>query len=508
MLDHATHYKAYASRDPRFDGVFFVAVKTTGIYCRPVCNAKPPREKNCLFFATAAEAEGEGFRPCLKCRPEFAPGVVAAGGAERLAQWAATQLRGQALGDQGGMAALAWRAGVSERHLRRIVTEQLGTSPVQLAQTARLLTAKHLLTDTRMPVERVAQASGFGSLRRMQTMLRARYGLSATRLRQGKEKPAASDRPQTDMQLKLAYRPPHQWGKLLGFLGGRAIPGVEVVDAEEGFSGGRYARTWRSAVDPKATGWWRVSRPGGDDGWIVVELAESLSPCAAEVLACVRRVFDLDAQPAAIDAALMEDERLRELVRRRPGLRVPGGADGFELALRAILGQQVSVAAARTLAGRVAASFGEEIVTPVEGLTRLTPRAERVVQAGVAALSGLGLTGARAKSVSVLAKRVADGELVIGPAPEPERVMEELRKCPGIGPWTASYIAMRGLGWPDAFPAGDLVLRRVLGDVSEKRAEELSKRWSPWRAYAAMHVWNEAGERAAEVAKQKREKRG
>lgn len=415
-----------------------------------------------------------------------------------LAHWAAAQLRaapGGGTGARGGMEDLARRAGVSPRHLRRLVREHLGVSPVQLAQTARLLTAKHLLTGSRAPIERIARASGFGSLRRMQTALRTRYGLSASRIR-GRPARAGADGLASGcasgLRVRLAYRPPLDWARLLRFLGGRAIPGVELV------SGDSYARTWRSegalaGAGAGGGGWWRA-RPADQEAELELEISDSLTERAAEVIACARRLFDLDAQPAVIAEALSEDPLLAPMVAGAPGLRAPGAADGFELGLRAILGQQVSVAAARTLAGRVAASFGEPVGAPLEGLDRFTPRAERLAAARPAELSALGLTTARAGCVVELARRVTQGELMMAPAPDPLGAIKALQACPGIGPWTAQYIAMRALRWPDAFPAGDLVLRRALGGLSERRAEEASARWRPWRAYAAMHIWRRFGE--------------
>lgn len=502
MLDPDTCYRALLARDHRFDGVFFTGVKTTGVYCRPVCPSRTPLRRNCTFFQSPSAAEASGFRPCLRCRPELAPGAGHAGTAAepgspaQLAHWAASQIRGQLRASPVNAAAsmefLAKRAGVSARQLRRIVRQHLGASPVALAQTARLLLAKQLLTDTRISVERVAQASGFGSLRRMQTSMRARYKLSPTQLRRSESRRSAIE----GIHLQLSYRPPMQWQTLLHFLAHRAVPGAEHVDEALG----AYARTWRSTSDPAIVGWWSVrpasvvpASPSAGPGRLDVELSDSLAPVAAEVLATIRRIFDLDSQPSVVDAALAQDPTLAPLVARRPGLRIPGAGDGFEIAMRAILGQQVSVKAAGTLAERTASAFGEALPIPapesLPQLKRLAPTAARMARATVDEVAAIGLPGARAAAILHLAREVNSGKLRIGPSPDPAGLIAQLLACPGIGPWTAHYVAMRAMPWPDAFPAGDLILRRALGDVTERQAAERSKRWSPWRAYAALHLW-------------------
>lgn len=481
QLDARQCYAALAARDARFDGVFFTGVTSTGVYCRPVCPSRTPASRNCRFFASPAGAEGAGFRPCLRCRPERAPGLAPTSDAGRVAAWAVEQIRSGAVLAPGSMRPLAANALRSPRHFRRLVRTTLGVSPMQLVQTTRLLIAKHLLTDTRVPIGEIALASGFGSPRRLQATLRARYGFSPSQLRRGSGASTG-----TGLMFTLEYREPLDWSRLVAFLARRAIPGVEFVE------GLTYARTWRAGGVP---GWFRVS-PSPGEGRVQVECAESLTPHIATLIGIIRRLFDLDARPDVIGAALAADPILAPSVRASPGLRVPGCVDGFELAWRAVLGQQVSVAAARTLSGRVVSAFGEAIeatCTPIAGLTHLTPDAAHMAKAPPGRLAALGLTAARAACLAQLALRASRGNLPTSPTPDPAGAIAALRECPGIGDWTAQYIAMRALRWPDAFPVGDLVLRRTLaaaGAAGPKASLAHAERWRPWRAYAAMHAWN------------------
>ncbi|MFA6043708.1 MAG: AlkA N-terminal domain-containing protein [Phycisphaerales bacterium] len=480
QLDAHQCYAALAARDRRFDGVFFTGVTSTGIYCRPVCPSRTPTSRNCRFFASPAAAEAASFRPCLRCRPERAPGLAPTSDAGRVAAWAVEQIRSGTQLSPGSIEPLAARAAQSPRHFRRLVRTTLGVSPMQLVQTTRLLIAKHLLTDTRIPIADIAFASGFGSPRRLQATLQARYGISPSQLRRGHGTPTGSG-----LMFTLEYREPLDWSKLITFLAGRAIPGVELVD------GLTYARTWRAG--PKAMpGWFRIT-PAPGAGRLTFECAETLTPHIAALIAIIRRLFDLDARPDVIASSLAADPILAPSVLASPGLRVPGCTDGFELAWRAVLGQQVSVAAARTLSGRVVASFGEPTTTPIAGLTHITPDTTRMASASPKHFSTLGLTSARAACLAELARRAARGELPTSPPPDPAAAIAVLCECPGIGDWTAQYIAMRALRWPDAFPVGDLILRRKLADsgaTTPKAALAHAERWRPWRAYAAMHAWN------------------
>lgn len=474
-LDDDHCYRALSARDSRFDGVFFVCVTTTGIYCRPVCTARTPGRDRCRFYPTAALAERNGFRPCLRCRPELAPGKAPIDQVRTIAWAAAARIEAGVLADGAGLNALAASLGVGERQLRRAVRKELGASPVELAQTNRLLLAKRLIAETRLPMVQVAFAAGFESVRRFNALFRSRYRLTPSDLRRSSAKSADGDR----LRLTLAYRPPLDWESLLRFLARRAIPGVECVE------GGAYQRTVGIG---RRRGSLRVTPIGGKAA-LSVELSTELAPALPSILARLRSLFDLDARPDVVAAHLSLDPRLAESVRRRPGLRLPGAFDPFELALRTILGQQVSVRGASTLAGRFAQAFGEPISTDAGCLNRLTPTAERIAAATTDELAALGVPKARAECISNLARGVAAGAVDLEPGIDPAAAVARLQKIPGIGPWTAEYVAMRALRWPDAFPAGDLHLRKAFSSVSTKALEAAAEAWRPWRAYAAMHLW-------------------
>lgn len=520
--------RALDARDPRFDGIFFVGITSTGIYCRPVCPAPPARRDRCRFFANAAAAERMGFRPCLRCRPELAPGLATVDAVSRVAHAAAARIAEGALNGRT-VDELAAEFAISGRQLRRVVERHTGVSPIDLAQTHRLLLAKRLLTDTTLPMTRVAYASGFQSVRRFDALFQERYRLAPSALRRRAvassavapsvvssgvvaSSPIASSsvassvirsgvarapipaesrpqHPEADISLTLGYRAPLAWNELLQFLAARATPGVEYVE------GNCYART---VTVGDAHGWIRV-RPADDvrnasrnlsnRRSLRVEIPASLTPILMPLLARLRALFDLDADPEAIDSALAASG-LTDLVQARPGLRVPGAMDGFDLALRAVLGQQISVKGATTLAGRFAALFGVAIDTPDARLRSGVARATHIADATVAELRALGVTGARAESIWALARAVAHDGLRLDPGVDVEKTIAALQQLPGIGPWTAQYIAMRALRWPDAFPASDLWLRRTAGIPTAARLEKHSARWQPWRAYAAMHLWH------------------
>lgn len=474
-------YRALAARDARFDGVFFVGVSSTGIYCRPVCPARTPRAANCRFFDAAHAAEHAGFRPCLRCRPELAPGSAPIDDGDRIARLVMERLEAGTLGEQAGLEAVAAQFELSSRQMRRIVRSTLGVPPIQLLLTRRLLLAKHLLGDTTLPVTTIAFASGFASLRRFNDAFKRRYGMPPTAVRRGVIAPGAGSDASSSV-LRLSYRPPYDWDGILGFLAARAVAGVEHVTPEG------YARTVRIG---SASGWIRVTRGSGAHE-LRVEFAHSLTPVLPAVLARIRALFDLTARPDLIAKHLGRDRRLGALVRAMPGVRVPGAFDGFEIAVRAIVGQQVTVKGATTLAGRLAAAYGEPIVTPYPHLTRITVRASTLAEAPADDIAQLGVTSARARSLVALARAYAAGTLHLEPGAS-ERTVDHLVALPGIGPWTAHYIAMRALAWPDAFPADDLVLRNALGAVSARAAEELSQAWRPWRSYAVMYLWRSTG---------------
>jgi len=476
-------FRAFRARDARFDGLVYLGASSTGIYCRPVCPARTPRRQNCRFFSSAAAAEKAGFRPCLRCRPELAPGSAPVDSVERLAVRAARRIEDGALA-QSKLEALAAELGVTSRHLRRAVTRSYGVTPIELAQTQRLLFAKRLLQDTSLPVTEIAFAAGFASVRRFNALFKQRYRLAPSALRRRAE-PA----PEQGLRFELAFRPPLAWRPLLSFLATRAIPGVERVVE------GRYLRSCGNAEHP---GWVEVAalreRPA-----LAVRVAPELSRSAFDILQRVKRVFDLFADPSAIDAHLRRDPRFAASVRRRPGMRVPGAFDGFELAVRAITGQQISVAGATTLAGRFASAFGVPLRFPRSGLTHLTPTPERVGEASVDAIARLGLVRRRAQAIRAVARALCDGTVRLEPGVDPTSAIESLCTLPGVGPWTAEYIAMRALAWPDALPAADLALRRALSIADPRALRDAAEAWRPWRAYAVMHLWHNYA-RPAEVS--------
>jgi AraC family transcriptional regulator of adaptative response / DNA-3-methyladenine glycosylase II len=483
--DFETRYRALVARDRRFDGLFFVGVTSTGIYCRPICTARTPKPANCRFFDTPPAAEQAGFRPCLRCRPELAPGSAPTDDAQRIAQAIVQRLEDGALdADIGsiGLEALAAQFELSARQIRRIVQAELGVAPIQLLLTRRLLLAKQLLTETALPVTEVAFASGFASLRRFNDAFARRYGLAPTRLRKSARSGTGDGTISETSTLRLAYRPPYDFGGLLAFLRARALVGVEWVTDDA------YARTVRLG---DRVGWIRVTQ-AKKEAALRLELAHSLLPVLPALLRRVRDLFDLQARPDVIAAQLGSDPILAPLVKANPGLRVPGAFSGFELGLRAILGQQVTVKAATTIACRLVATLGEPTTTPFPALTRLTPTAARVARASIDQLAAHGIPGARCRSLIALAKEQLSGALPLedGVHPDPDAAIDALRELPGFGDWTAHYVAMRALRWPDAFPAGDIAVRKNLGGVSARKADEMSQAWRPWRSYAVLHIWN------------------
>jgi len=465
-------YRAVKSRDPRFDGRFFTGVTSTGIYCRPVCPAVTPRKKNVEFYACAAAAEKAGFRPCMRCRPETSPGTPAWLGTSATVSRALRYIHEGAL-DDNSVEELADRLGMTGRHLVRLFDDHLGTSPVAVAQTRRVHFARNLIEQTSLPMTRIALAAGFGSVRRFNVLVKQTFKRTPTQLRQR----AGAGAPISDTFVyRLAYRPPYDWTQFTGFLAGRAIPGVEVVEA------GVYRRTITLG---DGSGFLEVTPEQGH-----LQLRVSLPDLKGSIglVARVRRLFDCGADPAEIGEALSRDRMLKPLVRARPGLRLPSAWDPFEMAVRAILGQQISVKGATTIAGRLVKRCGTPLAQPTEGLTHLFPSPATLAAAD---LSGLGLTSKRSETVRVFAEAVASNQLVLDAPQGVDEFVSRFVKLPGIGPWTAQYVAMRALGEPDAFPDGDLGLKHASGGVDLKTRSE---RWRPWRAYAALHLWASLGD--------------
>ena len=497
-LDNASCYRALTARDPRFDGVFFVGVTSTGIYCRPVCRARTPRRANCRFFANAAAAERTGFRPCLRCRPELAPGRSQVESTTVLAENAARRIAAGAL-NGASVDDLAGELAVTSRHLRRSVQQHLGVSPIELATTHRLLLAKRLLHDTTLPVAQVAFASGFESPRRFNDAFKRRYRLAPGALRRQArsghtyEAPAANATgdarrasPSHDereaVKLALEYRRPLDWDALLAFLAARATPGVEHV------AGGSYSR---SIFLGGHAGEFTVApseRRKSERHTLTATVSPSLLPVLMPLLARLRDLFDLDANPEVI-AAQLTGAGVPGDAATVAGIRIPGSVDGFELTVRAILGQQVSVRGATTLMGRFVRTFGEPYGGANPAITFLAPTATRVARATARELASLGLPASRAAAVRRLAESVAAGDISLAPGADAKRAMGQLVALPGIGDWTANYVAMRALRWPDAFPAGDLALRKAAGGITPGALVKLAERWRPWRAYAAMALW-------------------
>ena len=469
-------YQALKSHDARFDGHFFVGVATTGVYCRPVCRVRLPKRENCSFHPSAAAAEAAGFRPCLRCRPELAPGFAATEAGAKLARAAARMIE-DGVATEVDLPTVARRIGVTGRHLRRLFADEFGVSPVRYAQTHRLLLAKRLLTDTHLPVAEVAFASGFSSVRRMNGLFAERYGFSPTRLRKESGEQGASAAID-GLAFALPYRPPYDFGRVLAFFAARAIPGVEAV------SGDTYRRTVR--VGNGGRGWLEVSHLPGRHA-LQLRFAAPLAAASQELLARTRQVFDLGADPAEIASVL------GTLAAGAEGLRLPGAYDAFELVLRAILGQQVTVKAARTLATRFVDAFGAPVATPFEGLARIFPLPARVAGLTRDDIASLGIVGQRAEAMIAVARAVDSGELVLDGTRDTEWMIDVLCRIRGIGPWTAHYIAMRALAWPDAWPPKDVAILKALGlpvtARGQREADALAEVWRPWRSYAVLHAW-------------------
>lgn len=482
-LDPTVLERARLSRDPRFDGKFFIAVTSTGIYCRPICPASPsPKRGNVRYFLSAAAAAEAGFRPCLRCRPEAAPGTPAWLGTSAVVRRALRLINEGAL-DEVSVGEFATRVGVGARHLDRLFLQHVGASPLAVAQTRRLHFAKRLIDESDLPMTEIALAAGFGSLRRFNDAFQRAYARPPRELRRKRREPparAAGD----EVALALAYRPPYDWDHLRNFLARRATPGVERVDEQS------YARLIRTDAGHAVI----QVQPLPDEDALRLRVRGAPAAALFQIATAARRVFDLAADPALLAGGLQSDPLLRPLLRRRPGIRIPGTWDAFECAVRAVLGQQVTVAAARTLAGRLVERTGEPVATTVAGLDRLFPTPQAIATAN---LDGLGLTGARIAALEALAVAVIEGRVAFDrPA---EEVVAQLRELPGFGEWTAQYIALRALGEPDAFLSADLVVRRMAaGGAAALTAKELDRRaeaWRPWRGYAVMHLWCAAGDR-------------
>lgn len=478
QLDNHNCYRALQTHDARFDGQFFTGVVTTGVYCRSTCPAPTPKRENVRFFRHAAAAQEAGFRPCLRCRPELAPNLFAAWGPSGVVERALRSIAGGAL-DEGSVEDLAHRLGVTDRHLRRLCVQQLGASPVTIAQNRRILFAKQLIGETDLSFADIALAAGFGSIRRFNTVMQATYARSPRQLRRGEQTTPVRD-PAAAIVLRLSFSPPYDWPALARFLAARAIPGVELVTPE------RYSRT--IALDG-AYGMVDV-RPLAGQQALAATIRFPKIAALGRIVERLRSMFDLHANIQLIATQLEGDPILGPLIDARPGLRVPGAWDSFELAVRAILGQQIGVAAANTLAGRLVAAFGTtmEVDQPAsDGLTHIFPTPEALAGAD---LTVIGLPRARAHAISALAAEVAREPSLLSAGSDVDQAVARLTALPGIGPWTAQYIAMRALREPDAFADTDLGLRRAWERLGAPTPlAEAAEAWRPWRAYAALYLW-------------------
>jgi AraC family transcriptional regulator, regulatory protein of adaptative response / DNA-3-methyladenine glycosylase II len=477
-LDPAICEQARLTRDARFDGLFFTAVKTTGIYCRPVCPAPTPKASNITYYPSAAAAAAAGFRPCLRCRPEAAPGSPLHRASSDLVS-GALRLIEQGTLDGGTVSDLAARAGVSERHLRRLFDQELGASPLDVAATRRLLFAKQLLSETSLPITSIAGAAGYASLRRFNAAFVDAYAKPPREFRRGRNRAQAD----AAIELRLPYRTPYDFESLLAFYARRVVPGVEAVE------GGEYRRSF--VIDGQPA-WLGVSAITGDSA-LRLRVHEVRPVQLGHVVSRVRRMFDVDADPQAIMHTFKRDRRLGPLIRRWPGQRLPGAWDGFELGVRAVLGQQISVAAARTLASRIVERFGTPYPASADAaLGALFPVPATLAEAE---LESIGLTRARAATIRGFAQACMNGDIDFSAQQTLEHNVMQLCRLSGIGAWTAQYMAMRTQSYPDAFPAGDLVLRKMAGDgipISERNMESIADAWRPWRAYAVMLLWRSA----------------
>lgn len=479
-LDLQTCSRARLSRDPRFDGKFFIGVITSRVYCRSICPAPTAKEKNVRYFPTAAAAAESGFRPCLRCRPESSPGTPAWLGTSNTVS-RALRLIGESGLEDGGVEVLADRLGVGSRHLRRLFLRHLGATPIAVAQTRRLHFAKKLIDETKLPMNQVALASGFGCVRRFNAGIRRVYHRTPTQIRRLAR--------QTNMQpgnhylFKLHFRPPYHWEGMLSFLAARATPDVEVVEA------GKYRRT--ISLNGR-DGYFEVSLDQGCEALLVrIQFGDPYS--LFFIIERIRKMFDLGADWAAIVPSLKSDPALTRSVEADPGLRVPGCWNGFELAVRAILGQQITVKGATLMAGRMARSFGMPFdgASDASGLTHLFPLPQVLADAN---FGTIGLTGARAETIRVLARAVCSGEINFGGVVDSDAFLNKLCEIPGIGKWTAQYVAMRALGEPDAFPSSDLGLLHAIALETSRELERRAESWRPWRAYAAMYLWRIASQ--------------
>jgi AraC family transcriptional regulator of adaptative response / DNA-3-methyladenine glycosylase II len=502
-IDGDSAYRAIVAHDARFDGRLFVGVTSTGVYCRPVCRVRTPMRRNCRFYANAPSAEAAGFRPCLRCRPELAPGLALVDSPQVLAQHAARMLDAAAReGHELALPEVAAKLGVTDRHLRRIFATAHGVTPIDYLTTQRLLLAKQLLTDTELAIADVALASGFGSQRRFNAAFVERYRLAPGALRKARAPGGSTNRSRARAKvaatpggvstqaraagvgpiLRLAYRPPYDVAGVLDFFAARGVAGMEAADIETLTL--RRSLAWQH--QGRRIAGWLAARFVPERCEVEVAVAPALVPALGAVVQRLRQALDLDADPAPIDAALAR-------LPGAAGVRVPNGLCGWEIAVRVILGQQVTVAAARTLTARLVARFGEPIATPFADLTRLFPSAQQIARASAEDIGTLGIVRQRVGALQALAREVHAGRIELHRGAPLQSTLEALRALPGVGEWTVQLIAMRALAWPDAFPASDIGVMnahlKIFGTRDPKAVAAQAEAWRPWRSYAVMRLW-------------------
>ncbi len=473
-------YAAFKARDARFDGHFFVGVSSTKIYCRPVCKAKMPAEKNCTFYSSAAEAERDGYRPCLLCRPELAPGSSWTDAAAGLAGRAARLIE-QNCGSGQNIGEFAKLLGCSERHLRRVFSAEYNVSPVRYLQTCRLLAAKNLLADTNMSVLDVAMTAGFGSLRRFNCLFGKEYGMPPTAVRKQRLKRTAK----TGVELALGYRPPYNWDAIIKFFSERAVSGVEAVENGEYYRAVRLTASNGTCV----SGWIKVGNKP-EKNILTVAASENLLHVMPQILARIKRLFDLYCDPEIISEKLIAMNKIRSGL-FSPGIRIPGSFDTFETSVRAILGQQISVKAAAAIAGKIVKALGTPVDTGFEKINAVFPSPEKITEDGARErLQACGVTKARSETIYRLAEAVTAKKINLDYSADPEKEIGKLISIPGVGNWTAQYIALRVMGWPDAFPETDAGIKKALSPNTPDEILQIAGEWRPWRGYAAHSLWN------------------
>lgn len=478
VLTPEVAYKIFENRDRRFDGLIFIGVITTGVYCRPICPAPHPKFSNCEFFPSAMLAEQSGFRPCLRCKPERSPNSYLADDISP-AVYSAIQMIEYAISKDWTLAELASHLEISERHLRRMFTEELGVTPIQYLQSIRLLRAKQLLGDTNMPITQIAFASGFKSLRRFNETFKDRYNLTPSAIRKRTTNEGEKVEPKV-LQLKCGFRTPYDWDHIVSYFNGRSAHGAELVHK------GIYYRTVQ--ID-KYKGWISVAL-SKKDKHLSIQISYSLHPVVSVIITRIKRQFDVHANPLQINKQLGTDPVLRKRIENNPGLRSPGAFNPFELLIRVILGQRISVKAATTLMNRFVSTFGQPFPTPIPKLSRLSPSPEVVAKADPGAIAALGMPLKRAQTIVEVAKVFESGKLDFLTDTNISKIKSELMKIPGIGPWTVEYMLMRGVSWPDAFPSTDLGIQKALKTKNKSEIESIGKKWQPYRSYATHHLWN------------------